>query len=85
MTLTIEQLEAQVAELQKNIEILKEQKLEVTREFIGQYFAPFKGQQYRRMESEEVPIWECFSDSKKIWILLNKQESEQMERLFKKD
>jgi hypothetical protein len=85
MSLTIEQIEAQIAELQKNLETLKEQKLQVSRSFTGQYFNPYKGMQYRRMESDGVPIWECYLDTKKNWVLLNKQQSEELEKVYSND
>ena len=85
MSLTIEQIEQQIADLQKTLNQLKNPKLEVYRNFTGQYFAPYQGRQYRRMESEGIPIWECFLDIKKEWVVVNEQESSNLEKIFLKD
>jgi hypothetical protein len=85
MSPSIEQIEAQIAELQATLEKLKNPKLEVSRQFTGQYFAPYKGVQYRRMESEGIPIWESFIDLKKEWVSLNPQEAKKLEELYLKD
>lgn len=79
MTLTIEQIEEQIANLQQTLQELKNPKLEVVRQFTGQYFAPYKGNQYRRMESDGVPIWECFMNG---WIKLDEKQSEDLEMLY---
>ena len=85
MTLTIEQIEEQIVTLQQTLETLKNPKLQVSRNFTGQYFAPYQGQQYRRMESEGIPIWETYLDIKKGWIILNKKESENLEEIYIND
>jgi hypothetical protein len=85
MALTIEQIEEQIATLQKTLETLKNPKLEVARHFTGQYFAPYQGRLYRRMESEGVPIWESYLDIKKEWVLVQSQESRQLEKTYLKD
>jgi hypothetical protein len=85
MSSTIEQIERQIADLQKTLEALKNPKLEVARHFTGQYFAPYQGRQYRRMESQGIPIWETFLDIKKEWVSLNTQESKEMEQSYLKD
>lgn len=85
MALTIEQIEEQIANLQKTLEELKNPKLEVTRNFIGQYFAPYEGRQYRRMESDGVAIWECYLDIKKEWVMVSSQEVEQLEKTYLND
>ncbi len=82
MTLSIEQIEEQIAELQKTLEALKNPKLEIIRQFTGQYFAPYQGGQYRRMESENIPIWECFIDD---WVKLDSKQSEELEKIYLKD
>jgi hypothetical protein len=82
MALTIEQIEEQISQLQKNLEELKNPKLEVSRQFTGQYFLPYQGAQYRRMESDGIPIWECYLEIKKEWIVLNKKESEKLEKTY---
>ena len=85
MSSTIEQIERQIADLQKTLEALKNPKLEVARHFTGQYFAPYQGRQYRRMESQGIPIWETFLDIKKEWVSLNTQELKEMEQSYLKD
>ena len=85
MSLTIEQIEEQIANLQQTLEQLKNPKLEVARNFSGQYFAPYQGRFYRRMESEGVPIWESYLDIKKEWVLVQPQESKQLEKTYVTD
>ncbi len=85
MSLTIEQIEEQIATLQQTLETLKNPKLEVARHFTGQYFAPYQGRLYRRMESDGVPIWESYLDIKKEWVLLQSQESRQLEKTYLSD
>jgi hypothetical protein len=85
MSLTIEQIEEQIATLQQTLETLKNPKLEVARHFTGQYFAPYQGRLYRRMESDGVPIWETYLDIKKEWVLVQSQESRELEKTYLKD
>ena len=85
MSLTIEQIEEQIVNLQQTLDELKNQKLRVSREFSGQYFAPYQGRLYRRMESENVPIWEMYLDIKKEWILVDSKESKQREKTYRTD
>jgi hypothetical protein len=85
MSPSIEQIEAQIAELQATLEKLKNPKLKVSRHFTGQYFAPYQGVQYRRMESEGVPVWESFLDLKREWVTLNPQERKKLEEMYLKD
>jgi hypothetical protein len=85
MTLTIEQIEEQIATLQQTLETLKNPKLEVSRHFTGQYFAPYQGRLYRRMESDGVPIWESYLDIKKEWVLTETRESRELEKTYLKD
>lgn len=85
MTLTIEQIEEQIANLQQTLEQLKNPKLEVSRNFTGQYFAPYQGRLYRRMESDGVPIWESYLDIKKDWVLIETIESKDLEKIYLKD
>ena len=85
MTLTIEQIEEQIANLQQTLDQLKNPKLEVSRQFSGQYFAPYQGLLYRRMESGGVPIWESYLDIKKEWVLVQSQESRELEKTYLKD
>jgi hypothetical protein len=85
MTLTIEQIEEQIATLQQTLETLKNPKLEVARHFTGQYFAPYQGRLYRRMESDGVPIWETYLDIKKEWVLNEARESRELEKTYLKD
>jgi hypothetical protein len=85
MSLTIEQIEEQITNLQQTLEQLKNPKLEVSRNFSGQYFAPYQGRLYRRMESEGVPIWETYLDIKKEWVLVQSQESKQLEKTYLSD
>ena len=85
MALTIEQIEAQIANLQKTLETLKNPKLKVSRNFTGQYFEPYQGMMYRRMESDGVPIWESYLDIKKEWVPLDTRESTEMEKSYLRD
>jgi hypothetical protein len=85
MSLTIEQIEEQIATLQQTLETLKNPKLEVARHFTGQYFAPYQGRLFRRMESDGVPIWESYLDIKKEWVLVQSQESRELEKAYLKD
>jgi hypothetical protein len=85
MSLTIEQIEEQIANLQQTLEQLKNPKLEIARHFSGQYFAPYQGRLYRRMESEGVPIWETYLDIKKEWVLVDSKESRQLEKTYQQD
>jgi hypothetical protein len=85
MPLTIEQIEQQIFDLQKTLETLKNPKLEVSRYFTGQYFAPYQGTLYRRMESDGVSIWETYLDLKKEWVLVETRESRDLEKTYLKD
>jgi hypothetical protein len=85
MSLTIEQIEEQIVNLQKTLETLKNPKLEVSRSFTGQYFAPYQGILYRRMESDGVPIWESYLDIKKEWVLTLSKELKQLEKTYQND
>jgi hypothetical protein len=85
MSLTIEQIEQQIADLQQTLNQLKNPKLEVSRHFTGQYFAPYQGILYRRMESDGVAIWESYLDIKKEWIILDTKESKKFEQLYNQD
>jgi|688.fasta_scaffold03868_37 hypothetical protein len=85
MSLTIEQIEEQIANLQQTLEQLKNPKLEVARHFSGQYFAPYQGRLYRRMESEGIPIWETYLDIKKEWVLAETKESKNLEKTYQQD
>jgi hypothetical protein len=85
MSLTIEQIEEQIATLQQTLETLKNPKLEVSRHFTGQYFSPYQGRLYRRMESDGVPIWETYLDIKKEWVLTETRESRELEKTYLKD
>ena len=85
MSLTIEQIEEQIATLQQTLETLKNPKLKVSRSFTGQYFEPYQGLLYRRMESDGVPIWESYLDIKKEWVLVSSQELRELEGTYQKD
>jgi hypothetical protein len=85
MSLTIEQIEEQIATLQQTLETLKNPKLEVARHFTGQYFSPYQGLLYRRMESDGVPIWESYLDIKKEWVLVNSKELMNLEGIYQKE
>ena len=85
MSLTIEQIEQQIATLQQTLDELKNQKLKVSRHFSGQYFEPYQGRLYRRMESEGVPIWETYLDIKKEWVPLESKETKQFEKIYRED
>ena len=85
MSLTIEQIEEQIVNLQQTLEQLKNPKLEVARHFSGQYFAPYQGRLFRRMESDGVPIWEAYLDIKKEWVLVQSKESKDLEKTYLSD
>ena len=84
MSLTIQQIEQQIAELQKTLDELKNPKLKVSRNFTGQYFEPYEGKTLRRMESDNVPIWELYVDTKKEWVLMNTRDLKYYEDLYEK-
>jgi len=85
MSLTIEQIEQQIANLQQTLEELKNQKLKVSRNFSGEYFDPYQGRLYRRMESSGVPIWESYLDIKKEWVMLASKETLELEKIYQQD
>lgn len=85
MSLTIEQIEEQIANLQQTLTELKNQKLKVSRNFTGQYFEPYQGLLYRRMESDGVPIWEFYFDTKREWVIANSKDLRELENKYKKD
>jgi hypothetical protein len=85
MSLTIEQIEQQISDLQKTLDELKNQKLKVSRHFSGQYFEPYQGRLYRRMESDGVPLWETYLDIKKEWVILDAKEMMELEKTYLND
>jgi hypothetical protein len=85
MSLTIEQIEEQMRVLQRTLEELKNPKLEVSRYFTGQYFSPYEGMRYRRMESSGIPIWESYLDIKKDWVQVDKREGTKLEKIYQRD
>ena len=85
MTLTIQQIEEQMIQLQSSLDKLKNPTLQVSRYFTGQYFSPYEGRQYRRMESEGIPIWECFLDLKKEWVQVAAREGVGFEKIYQQD
>ena len=85
MSLTIEQIEQQIATLQQTLDELKNQKLKVSRYFSGQYFEPYQGILYRRMESEGIPIWETYVDIKKEWVIMESKQHIQLEKIYQQD
>jgi hypothetical protein len=82
---TLDEVKKQLSELQKIVDSMKEPRMEVSRHFTGEYFKPHRGKQYRRMESDNIPIWEYFWDIKRDWVPLEKTESEEMEELYIRD
>ncbi len=85
MSLTIEEIQNQISTLQKTLDELKNPKMEVSRNFTGQYFKPYKGQHYRRMESDYIPIWEIFISIRTEWKVLDEKQSEELENIFIRD
>ena len=85
MTVTIEEIKKQLSELQKIVDSMKEPKMEVSRHFTGEYFKQYNGKQYRRMESDNIAIWEYFWEVKRDWVPLEKLEAEEMEETYIKD
>jgi hypothetical protein len=86
MSLSIEQIEEQIANLQKNLQELKSPKLQISRSFTGQYFDLYKGMQYRRMESDGVPIWEVYLAVKKEWVVvIQDREAKDLEKVYTQD
>jgi hypothetical protein len=83
--MTIKEIEEQMLMLQSSLDKLKNPTLQVSRYFTGQYFAPYEGRQYRRMESEGIPIWECFLDLKKEWVQVEKREGVGIEKIYQQD
>jgi hypothetical protein len=85
MTLSIQQIEEQMLVLQRTLDELKNPKLQVSRYFTGEYFNPYEGRQYRRMESGGIAIWESFLDLKKEWMQVGKAENAKLEKIYQKD
>jgi hypothetical protein len=85
MSSTIEQIEEQIANLQQTLEELKNQKLRVSRYFSGEYFNPYQGRLYRRMESDGVPIWESYLDVKEQWVMLPSKETLELEKIYQEE
>lgn len=85
MSVTLDQIKQQLVELQKVVDSMKEPRLEVSRRFTGDYFKAYNGKQYRRMESENIPIWEYFWDVKRDWVPLERPEAENMEEIYIRD
>lgn len=82
MSATLNQVKKQLAELQKIVDAMSEIKMEVSRQFTGQYIKPYNGKQYRRMESEGVSIWECFSETDG-WVTL--ENPKELEEVYTRD
>lgn len=80
--MTIEEIQKQIVELQKIVESIQSQKLEISRHFTGEYFKPYRGKQYRRMESENVPIWEFFCEINGEWIVLTGNDVNLLEETY---
>jgi len=80
--MTIEEIQKQIVELQRIVESMQIQKLEVSRHFTGDYFKPYRGKQYRRMESENIPIWEHFCDKSGEWTVVSSDEVELLEDTY---
>ena len=83
--MTIQQIEEQMAMLQSSLDKLKNPTLQVSRYFTGKYFTPYEGSLYRRMESEGIPIWECYLDIKKEWVQVVKSENTKLEKIYQQD
>ena len=83
--MTIKEIEEQMLILQRTLEELKNPKMQVSRHFTGQYFSPYEGMQYRRMESEGIAIWESFLDIKKEWVQVDKRENTKLEKVYQQD
>lgn len=83
--MTIEEIQKQITELQKIVESMQKQKMEISRHFTGDYIKLYKGKQYRRMESENIPIWEYFSEEDSRWIIESEVESEKLEEVYCND
>lgn len=81
----IKALEDQLKELQSQLDNLKNNKLEVVRSYTGEIFSPYEGNQYRRLVSNDVPIWEQFNQSENTWDLLSEEKSDYMESLYQKE
>lgn len=81
----IKEIEKQISTLQHKLDLLKKPKLEVTRQFTGEYFNVYEGKHYRRMESDGIPIWEYFWVLKNDWVLLEQEESKILEEVYKRD
>jgi hypothetical protein len=81
----IKALEDQLKELQSQLDNLKNNKLEVVRSYTGEIFSPYEGNQYRRLLSEDIPIWEQFNPSENTWDLMPEEKSDYMESIYKKE
>ena len=85
MPLTIEEIQNQISSLQKTLDELKSPKMEISRNFTGQYLKPHQGNHYRRMESDYIPIWEIFLSTNSEWKVLGEKQSEELENIFVRD
>lgn len=83
--MTIQQIEEQMIQLQSSLDRLKNPKMQVSRYFTGEYFTPYEGRQYRRMESGGIAIWECYLDIKKEWVQVDKREDTKLEKIYQQD
>ena len=83
MTRDIQEIEKEILSLQHKLDILKKPRLEVIRQFTGQYFNVYEGKNYRRMESEGIPIWEYFWVLKNDWVVLEQEEAKTLEEIYR--
>lgn len=81
----IKALEDQLKELQMQLNNLKVTKLEVVRSYTGEIFSPYEGNQYRRLVSDDVPIWEQFNQDENNWIPMSEEKSDYMESIYTKE
>jgi hypothetical protein len=81
----IKALEDQLKELQMQLNNLKVTKLEVVRSYTGEIFSPYEGNQYRRLVSDDVPIWEQFNQDENNWVPMSEEKSDYMESIYTKE
>ncbi len=81
----IEAIQNQIAELQSQLVELKKPKLEIIRTYTGEYFDLYEDNKYRRLVSEEIPIWEQYFSVHDKWIPVDASGTALLEEIYAKD
>jgi len=81
----IEAIQNQILELQTQLVELKKPKLSVIRTYTGEYFDLYEDNQYRRLVSEGIPIWEQHFSVHDKWIPVDNSGTAHLEEVYAKD